>query len=179
MALVRVWNDNVYPHEERFKGKLITIEPGQYIEMDDDDAQMFKGQFTQILKRGDGTFDPRSFKKIRVERLEAKNVELNPLFHHATGKVAKTQAEFDSWQRQYKHLMVDADERAKVDKAETDEQLAALKADNAELRKEIQGLLATMNEVLAQKTKPRKKKLPVPQVDGKEIEVTYEKTGTE
>ncbi len=67
MARVKVWNDNEYPHTEMFKGDKIHIEPHAFIEMDYEEANEFKGQFTGIRRLGDERPDPRYFKKIRIE----------------------------------------------------------------------------------------------------------------
>lgn len=66
-STIKIWNDNIYPYEEKFKGQQIRIEAGKFIEMDYDEAILFKGTFAPIRRKGDGTFDPRSFKKIRLD----------------------------------------------------------------------------------------------------------------
>jgi hypothetical protein len=72
---IKVWNDNVYAYEEKFKGDMIRIEPKTYVEMDYDEAILFKGTFAPIKRRGDGTFDPRSFKKIRLDEEDVRSVK--------------------------------------------------------------------------------------------------------
>jgi hypothetical protein len=70
MAKVKVWNDN--PHTdwvEKFKGDEVKIPRGQSIEMEFYEAHEFKGQFSPIKIKADGTQDPRSHKMIRVEAL--------------------------------------------------------------------------------------------------------------
>ncbi len=67
---VKVWNDN--PHTdwaEKFKGDDVNIPSGKCIEMEFYEAHEFRGQYTPIRIRGDGTQDPKSFKMIRVEQL--------------------------------------------------------------------------------------------------------------
>jgi len=83
MSLVKVWNDNEHPHTERFKGKEISIPPHAYVEMDYLEGVEFKAQFTEPRRRGDGTFDPKFYKMIRVDQPK------DPIFveerDHATG----------------------------------------------------------------------------------------------
>ena len=73
MAKVKVWNDNTVAWTEKFKGDDVKIPPRGYIEMEFYEAHEFKGQFSPIKVRADGTQDPGSFKMIRVEPLEQKN----------------------------------------------------------------------------------------------------------
>ena len=67
MGLTKVWNDNVHPHTERYKGKMITIAPKSFVEMEYDDAVIFRGQYTPIRVDGAGAPLPTSFKMIRLE----------------------------------------------------------------------------------------------------------------
>jgi hypothetical protein len=69
MALVRVWNDNVHPYEEVFKGDQIYIKPKNFIEMDENEAVQFKGTFKAPVLNVDGVHMPEGFKMIRIERI--------------------------------------------------------------------------------------------------------------
>lgn len=92
----KVWNDNVYPYSEKFKGDDIYIPAGQFIEMDYDEAIMFKGSFSSIVRDADGQPKPESYKKIRVEALgnPVDNViKSDPNKCLACGKVLGSQAE--------------------------------------------------------------------------------------
>lgn len=74
---VKVWNDNVHPFTQVFRGETITIPPKSSIDMDFYDAHSFKSKGSPIAKDGMGQFDPKSFKMIRVEgrpNLESKTV---------------------------------------------------------------------------------------------------------
>ena len=64
---VRVWNRNTYPYSEKFRGKEYSIPAGKCIEMSYDEAVLFLGSFTPIVRKGDGTCDPRSFKKLEID----------------------------------------------------------------------------------------------------------------
>ena len=66
--LVKVWNDNSHPYEEDFRGKKINIPAGKCVEMEEDQAMLFHGSFGKGPRRDvNGNFDPRSFKRIRLE----------------------------------------------------------------------------------------------------------------
>lgn len=100
-ALVKVWNDNVHPHSERFKGKEITIPAKGYIEMDFIDAVDFQGQFTSMKKLGTGADDPRGFKMIRVERPAEPIFKDDPQVFHATGKNFGSPAEMAAFAKAF------------------------------------------------------------------------------
>lgn len=63
----KVWNDNIYPHKEYFKGETFIIPPQSFIEMDYDEAILFRGQFSSIRRDADGQPTKESFKMIRIE----------------------------------------------------------------------------------------------------------------
>lgn len=92
----KVWNDNIFPYTEKFKGDVITIEPKGFIEMDYDEAVMFRGTFSSITRTADGAPKQESYKMIRIEP------QGNPVDHVvkqdpnkclACGKVLGSQAE--------------------------------------------------------------------------------------
>jgi hypothetical protein len=107
MPLVKVWNDNKYPHVEKYQGKDIEIAAGKYIEMDYDDALQFQGKFKPPMINGQG-HDPRGFKMIRVERPPV--AKANPLMNHVTGSAAGSEDELKASMMQYKHLQVKHEE---------------------------------------------------------------------
>jgi hypothetical protein len=102
MGLVRVWNENDYVFvDPDFQGTKVTVEPGNYIEMDEDDASKFLAKYSPVRKTADGhNFDPRCFKKLRIETLRQELADSADLINHATGKVHETEeslkAEVDS-----------------------------------------------------------------------------------
>lgn len=71
--IVKVWNDNIHPFKQKFKGDVVTIEPKQFIKMDDSDARLFLGEFSPILRDADGAPDPKGFKKLRIEEIASKD----------------------------------------------------------------------------------------------------------
>jgi len=74
MAMVRVYNDNVIDHVENFKGTKIKIPSKGFIEMDSEEAVLFKGQFfpPQFDKGKIQTIE--SMKVIRVEHINSESV---------------------------------------------------------------------------------------------------------
>jgi len=77
MPQVKVWNDNDYPLKEIFKGDPIEIGPHQFKMMEFYEAYEFKGQYHPQPIDNDGKLlnDPKYFKKVRIERLDAGAVE--------------------------------------------------------------------------------------------------------
>ncbi len=69
MAKCKVWNMHGLgmTHTEMFKGDKIVIPPGQFIEMDYEDAVLFKGQYFPMKKKPTGEDDPASWKMIKLE----------------------------------------------------------------------------------------------------------------
>lgn len=110
MALVKVWNDNVYVHKERFKNEMVEIAPGGYVEMEYEDGIDFKGQFTGIAPIGpDGKPDARYFKKIRVERPAVYGTDTG-LVCHADGTKAESVEELKAKLALYKDRLAKDDE---------------------------------------------------------------------
>ena len=104
MPTVKVWNDNRYPHTEKFKGETITIEPGGYVEMDYIDAVDFKGQFTPMKMLGPGHPDPQHFKMIRVDQPATPIVKEDKNVFHATGESFKSSAEVIAFAKAYAQM---------------------------------------------------------------------------
>jgi hypothetical protein len=67
MPKVKVWNDNVYPYSETFKGDKIHIPAKQCIEMEEEDAISFRGTFSPPVRDADGNDTPAGYKMIRIE----------------------------------------------------------------------------------------------------------------
>lgn len=85
--LVKVWNDNKYPHTEMFKGEKINIPAGGYIEMDEHEANEFRGKYTPIIVDFDGQPDQRSYKMIRIEKVDSQKPVIAQMFGcNACGK---------------------------------------------------------------------------------------------
>ncbi len=104
MAKVKVWNDNIHPHREKYQDEWIDIPAGGYIEMDWEDAMQFRGQFTGIKLLGDDTPDPRGFKMIRVEKPTEPIFKDMTLVCHANGEQAATKADLVLLLDKFSHL---------------------------------------------------------------------------
>jgi hypothetical protein len=122
-GLVRVWNDNKYDHKEKFKGDIVIIPAGGYVEMNRDDAVLFKGQFTPMIKNKGGREDPMGFKKIRIDYNPKEIVEdvvtkaEQATTCQACGFVAKSNAGLSAHIRaNHMQQMVDDDAREAIQK---------------------------------------------------------------
>lgn len=67
---VRLYNDNIYPHTEKFKGDVIHIASKGFIEMDEFDAVEFRGQMNPVRFDGGGNPLPECYKMIRIVKPE-------------------------------------------------------------------------------------------------------------
>jgi hypothetical protein len=71
MSMVRVWNDNVIDHKEMFKGTMLNIPSKGSIEMDSEEAVLFRGQFYPPKFNKGGVQTIESMKCIRVEEIKS------------------------------------------------------------------------------------------------------------
>lgn len=123
MALVRVLNGNKIEHVEKFKGKEIRIPAGGSIEMEEDDAVLFKSQFrTPIYDKGRNQ-TVESKKIISIEPLNRPGAVAQPAKKHnelvcmACGFEAQNKAGLSSHIRtNHKGQMVDDDARKEIEK---------------------------------------------------------------
>lgn len=67
MSQVKVWNDNVHPFSQKFKGEIINIPAKSFIEMDWDDAMQFKSKGSPMAFDGMNNQKPESYKMLRIE----------------------------------------------------------------------------------------------------------------
>lgn len=63
---VRVYNDNVHPYYEKFKGEDVSIPARGFVEMDFFEAVEFRGTYSPIQVDGGGAAKPESFKMLRI-----------------------------------------------------------------------------------------------------------------
>lgn len=117
MAMVRVWNDNVIDHEEKFKGMQIKIKSKGFIEMDSEEAVLFRGQFFPPKFDKGGIQTIESMKRIRVEDIKGAVEAQKPESHVCMkcGHEAASAAGLKSHIR-HKHIdaMVDEDAKAEL-----------------------------------------------------------------
>jgi hypothetical protein len=138
----KVFNDNTYPHTERFKGKEITIGSFEWIEMDHDEALEFIGQYTPILTDGENNPLPQYRKMLRVEKFGPSIAPPLPLVCHATGKFASDQNELHAMSLEHADKIAEPNIREKL-----------LEEKNSLLIKEIDDLKAALEEREAQSKK--------------------------
>lgn len=67
MGMVRVWNKNVHDYKEKFRDDHIHIKAGQYILMESEQANIFRGTFSPIVLDADGNKIAEGFKMISIE----------------------------------------------------------------------------------------------------------------
>jgi hypothetical protein len=67
MSQIKVWNENSYPYEEKFRDNLIKIPPKGHVLMEKDEADTFFGTFKPPVLDGDGNHHPSGFKMLRLE----------------------------------------------------------------------------------------------------------------
>lgn len=98
---VKVWNDNIYPFIGNFRDQKIHIPAKEYIEMDHDQAVLFRGEFHPIERDADGQPLPRSYKMIRVEEFGhlAPEVKVNPLLCLACRYLATSDGDLKEHQK--------------------------------------------------------------------------------
>ena len=70
MGLVKVRNINKHPFEQKFNGQLIHLEPDEAIEMDEEDAVLFKSAFHPFKVDKNGNHNPKFYKMLRIEKPE-------------------------------------------------------------------------------------------------------------
>lgn len=139
MPIVKVYNDNVHPHKERFKGEMIEIPAKGSIDMEYEEAIEFKGQFTGLAPLApNGAPDPRFFKMIRVEKLKEPLFKDTSLVNPVTGKTHSSAEELRAVLAEYGHLRVTDPDAEKASTSEVEQLKAALAAQ----QKQIDALLA-------------------------------------
>lgn len=139
MALVKVWNDNIYPFKQQMKGVVYEVPAGGSIEMEYEEAVDFVGMFSPMPPE-DYAGDHREFHKmLRYDAPPPTAVfKDDGLTNHLTGQKASSPEELAAALAQVRHLLVkDADaERAAPPKADV---VADLQRQVAELAALVKG----------------------------------------
>lgn len=97
--LVRVYNDNVYPYKEKFKGNWIEIQPKSFVEMDHNEASLFLGTMPGNIQVGaNGLQKPESYKMLRIQKdwTVADAPEVKKYVCHACNTDLLTKAAYES-----------------------------------------------------------------------------------
>jgi hypothetical protein len=77
MAMVKVWNKNVFDYREKFRDQHIHIPAGKFIMMDSEEAHIFKGSFCVPLRDQDGNQLPEGFKMISIEKVSDEVMDMD------------------------------------------------------------------------------------------------------
>lgn len=136
---VKVWNDNIYPYTEDFRGTKYTIPAQSFIEMDEDEAEYFKATFTFPVKDSQGRPDPKFFKKIRIEIPEDVQMlrqQKDSLVCHANGQKAVSATELAQILGNFSHMLAGKDEAGEEE---------VFKKQNKDLKKENKELKARLD----------------------------------
>lgn len=99
---VKVKNLNEYPFSQKFRGDMILIGAGESIEMDEEDAVQFLGQFCPPKLDNKGNHDPKFFKKLRIERPDnyvAKDIVANKFVCNACKEQTSSWVELEAHMR--------------------------------------------------------------------------------
>jgi len=119
MGMVKVVNANQYEHRENFKGDMITIPAGGFVEMDREDAVLFKSQFTVPKFGKDKLQTPESYKMLRLIPIESDVPEPkkeNEFTCMACGFEAKSNAGLSAHIRAtHKSAMLDEDAKKELE----------------------------------------------------------------
>jgi hypothetical protein len=140
--MTKIWNDNVHPHSEMFKGTRITIPAKDFVEMEWEEAIELRSQFTGLAPlRADGTPDPAYYKMLRVDPPATPIFRDETLVNHADGKRAATKAELQEMLGKFSHRLVDDPDAEKA----ASSQAALLQAENAALKDRLAAIEAKLN----------------------------------
>ena len=141
--LVKVHNLNIHPYNEKFSGQDIHIPAGGFIEMDDDQAELFLQKFTFPVKNEMGLHDPKFFKKLKIEREHVPQAVVDPLMCHASGRKAASKEELVAMLDSYSHLRAEdkeAEEAAKKADSELKRENKKLREENKEFKSRLERL---------------------------------------
>lgn len=95
---VKVWNDNNVDLKEEFKGQVIEIPAGGFVEMGRSQAIQFKGQYRPIKVDGMKQQVPNSKKIIRIEAVKGKE-ESETFVCQMDGREFKTQKALENYMK--------------------------------------------------------------------------------
>ena len=131
MSQVAVFNDNIYPYKETFRGTEIEIKEKGHIMMDEDEAKLFLGQYAPPVLDADGNQMPQGFKMLKILGKEKLERRLPQTFKcNACALECKSQEDLEAHiiAAHVEDLPDSTDEERKV-KAEYEKKAAAQKKD--------------------------------------------------
>ena len=88
--MVEVHNLNVHPYKEDFRERQIVIPPKGFIEMEWEEAIMFKGTMNNVEKDADGNVLPTSYKMLKIVQSPEDKKEMEKI--RAQAQTSKCQA---------------------------------------------------------------------------------------
>lgn len=113
---VKVWNDNVHPFTQKFKGDTIHIPAKSFIEMAYDEAISFKGKPYPRAFDGMGQQDPKSYKMIRVEGAPKFDQKVTAYKSHVDGSLHPSQEALETYEEQFAQMQAKPQEGEVVKK---------------------------------------------------------------
>lgn len=155
MAKVKVWNKNVHPYKEVFKGTPIEIPAGGFVEMDYEEAVEFKGTFSPLPPE-DCPEPSKYYKMIVVDAPKEPVYVADPLMNHADGTRAADAEALAAALKQFAHLQVKDETLDKAPKE--DPRLAALEAQLKAQSEQIAALVAAQSAEKRGPGRPPKQK---------------------
>lgn len=111
---VKVWNDHTKTHVENFKGDEITIPAKGFHVMEEPDAVAFLGQYTPVVRDGQGRDLKPKMLRLEVFQGEAAEVK-KEIKCQACARVFETGTELDAHiASEHQSVMVDEEARKKI-----------------------------------------------------------------
>jgi hypothetical protein len=111
---VKVWNDNVHPFTQDYKGDKVTIPAKGFVEMEWDEAISFKSYPANMEFDGMGQQKPESFKMIRVEGKPSTTNQVVAYKSHKDGKIFGSRAELEAYESAFTEEAFADTEGAKI-----------------------------------------------------------------
>ncbi len=112
--MAKVWNDNGLPFEQKFKGTIIKIPAGGFIEMEYEEAISFKSHPSPMRFDGMGQQTQDSYKMIRVEGKPEESNQVMAYKCHADGSLHASPEALNNYvQENHSHRQVIPEEKIK------------------------------------------------------------------
>lgn len=158
---VKVWNDNIYPLSQFFKGNKVLIPAKSFIEMEFYEAHEFLGTYHPIDYDADGKQDPKTYKMLRVDRqdavrgIQAKIKNLCSVCKHESPSKEELEA----------HVKARHSDHVKLELPEVDESILAtassapvdMEALKAKIREELRAEILSESKTETKTPKDKKK----------------------
>jgi hypothetical protein len=116
---VKVWNDNSYAYNETFREQKISIPAKEYIEMEHDEALLFRGTFAPIKRDADGNPTADGYKMIRIEEpgVPQPAAKVDPLLCQSCRYLALNPSDLTGHLKTHEaDVLVDAEAEAEIER---------------------------------------------------------------